>query len=360
MLRRFEVGRHPDLPQVLLDRGLDRLRHLVENVAGFMKPTPLMLCPGEDLVESLPEPQRAVGDRQFRSDREPARLQVDQQLMPALGAFADADLEAEQFLLAFRRGADHHQHAVGHRLHAGLEVDAIGPDIDVAPGRQVTLLPARVIIGPALLQPGDDRGRQVGCVLAQQDTQRLLEITGRDAAQVQDRQQGIQTCRPARPARQQRRGEPDPLGCRAGSPIANLDPLELDRPNPGLDHAFRPMTMPDQPVPAVGQLQLLPGGQKGFHLGLDGLFEQPARSRAQEHGQRIVDLVRLRKPDNAAIFFHGVSLPRGGSGRLVTHLDTSPSSPRHHPVSAIAPSTGPKYITIQRFLSSTAAHRAAA
>ena len=75
----------------------------------------------------------------------------------------------------------------------GLEVDAIGPDIDVAPGRQVTLLPARVVVRPSLLQPRDDRGRQVGRVLAQQDAQRLLEITGRDAAQVQDRQQGIQT-----------------------------------------------------------------------------------------------------------------------------------------------------------------------
>ena len=257
--------------------------------------------------------------------------------MPALGAFADPDLEAEQFLFAFRRGADHHQHAVGHRFHAGLEVDAIGPDIDVAPGRQVTLLPARVIIRPALLQPGDDRGRQVGRVLAQQDTQRLLEITGRDAAQVQDRQQGIQTCRPSRPARQQRRAEPDPLGCRAGSPVADLDPLDLDRPDPGLDHAFRPMAMPDQAVPAIGQLQVLPRRQEGFHLGLDGLFEQPARSRPQKRRQRIVDLVGLAKVDNAVILVHGVSLPRGGSGRLVTHLDTPPSSPRHHPISAIAP-----------------------
>src|SRR5687768_18596084 len=66
------------------------------------------------------------------------------------------------------------------------------------------------------------------------------------------------------------------------------------------------------------------------------LFEQPARPRTQKRRQRIVDLVGLAKVDNAVILVHGVSLPRGGSGRLVTHLDTSPSSPRHHPISAIA------------------------
>ncbi|MGF7212794.1 hypothetical protein GGE65_007429 [Skermanella aerolata] len=35
-LRCLEVGRHPDLPQVLLDRGLDGFRHLVDNVASFV------------------------------------------------------------------------------------------------------------------------------------------------------------------------------------------------------------------------------------------------------------------------------------------------------------------------------------
>ncbi|WP_284279955.1 hypothetical protein, partial [Bradyrhizobium liaoningense] len=35
---------------------------------------------------------------------------------------------------------------------------------------------------------------------------------------------------------------------------------------------------------------------------------------------------------------HGVSLSSRGSGRLVTRLDTPPSSHRHHPDSAIAPS----------------------
>ena len=285
---------------------------LLRTLPAFVKPAPLVPCPGKDLVERLPEAQSTIGDRQFRSDREPARLQVDQQFAPALGAFTDADLEAEQFLFTFRRGADHHQHALGGGLHAGLEVDAVGPDIDVAPGRQVPPLPARIVLRPALLQPRDDRRRQVGRILAEQNTQRLLEITGRDAAQVQDRQQSVEAGRPPSPARQQGRAEPDPLGCRTGSPVTDLDPLELDRPDPGLDHAFRPMAMPDQPVPAIGQLQVLPGGQEGRHLGFDGLLQQLAGSRSEKGRQGIIDLVGLAKPDNAGIFVHGVALPRGG------------------------------------------------
>jgi hypothetical protein len=54
-LRRLEVRRHPDLPQVLLDRGLDGFRYFVEGVTGFVKPAPLMPCPGKDLVECLPK-----------------------------------------------------------------------------------------------------------------------------------------------------------------------------------------------------------------------------------------------------------------------------------------------------------------
>jgi hypothetical protein len=33
------------------------------------------------------------------------------------------------------------------------------------------------------------------------------------------------------------------------------------------------MAMPDQPVPAIGQLQVLLRRQESFHLGRNGLFE---------------------------------------------------------------------------------------
>jgi hypothetical protein len=48
-----------------------------------------------------------------------------------LWALSRAGLEADQLLLAFRRGADQHQDAFSLVLHPGLEVDAVGPNVDV-------------------------------------------------------------------------------------------------------------------------------------------------------------------------------------------------------------------------------------
>src|SRR3712207_7396969 len=45
--------------------------------------------------------------------------------------------EADQLLSALRGGADQHQHALGLRLHPRLQVDPVGPDIDVVPRREV-------------------------------------------------------------------------------------------------------------------------------------------------------------------------------------------------------------------------------
>ena len=111
-----------------LGRGLDGPGQLVQHVRGLVHPAPLVPRRGEDLLQRLPEAERAVAGGQLGRDGEAARLEVDQQLPPALRALAHADLEAEQLLLALRGGADQHQHALGLRLHARLQVDAVGPD----------------------------------------------------------------------------------------------------------------------------------------------------------------------------------------------------------------------------------------
>ena len=108
--------------------------------------------------------------------------------------------QANQFLLALRRGADQHQHALGIGLHPGLQVDPVCPDVNVAPCREVALLPRLIFRLPLCRQPRDHRRRQVRRVLAQHSRQRLLEIARRDAAQVQQRQQRVQTPGAPRPA----------------------------------------------------------------------------------------------------------------------------------------------------------------
>src|SRR5215213_7237897 len=113
---------------------------------------------------------RVVGDTSSRAFQKPSAPSpvassgatakpraFDQQLPPALRALAHADLEAQELLLALGRRADQHQHALGLRLHARLQVDAVCPDIHVAPGRQVAPLPARIVHLPFVPQPCDHR-----------------------------------------------------------------------------------------------------------------------------------------------------------------------------------------------------------
>jgi hypothetical protein len=51
-----------------------------------------------------------------------------------LRALAHAIDEADELLLAFRRGADDDQQALRLVLEAGLHVDAVDPEVDVAFG----------------------------------------------------------------------------------------------------------------------------------------------------------------------------------------------------------------------------------
>ena len=90
-------------------------------------------------------------------------------------------------------------------------MDAVDPEVDVAFGREIALAPARVLVRPGLLEPPDGRGREPAGILAEQCHQRLLEIAGGDALQVEDRDQHLQALRPARVGRQNRRREADAL-----------------------------------------------------------------------------------------------------------------------------------------------------
>ena len=81
---------------------------------------------GKDLVERLPEAERTVADGDFRGDREPTAFHLDQKFAPALRTFPHADLEADELLLALRRRADQHQHALAVIFHAGLQKDTVG------------------------------------------------------------------------------------------------------------------------------------------------------------------------------------------------------------------------------------------
>jgi hypothetical protein len=143
------------------------------------------------LTGGLPEPERAIGDGKPRRHLEPAPLQLEQQIAPVLRTLAGAIGEADQLLAAVRPRADQHQDALLFVFEACLEMDAIGPYVDIALRRQIALLPRGVFGEPTVLQAADGGCRQPGSVLAEQRRQRLGEVAGRDPLQIEDRQQRL-------------------------------------------------------------------------------------------------------------------------------------------------------------------------
>src|SRR3954454_22078085 len=122
-------------------------------------------------------------------------------------------------------------------------------------------------------------------------------LAGRHPTKVENRQQRIEALRPPRPLRQDRRGEADLLRCAHVAPVAYLGATHLDRPDPGLDCAMRPMAMTHHAVAAIRQLQVLPQGDKGIGFGDQHLSQHSAGALTCDFAQRIVDGLRLTECD---------------------------------------------------------------
>jgi hypothetical protein len=113
---------------------------------------------GPELADRLPEAERAIGDRDLGRHRQTPALEIEQQGAPVASALARAVDKAEQLLLALRRGADDDQDALRLVLQTRLQVDAVGPDVDVALGK-VALAPSLVFVDLAhLIHDGRDFG----------------------------------------------------------------------------------------------------------------------------------------------------------------------------------------------------------
>ena len=96
----------------------------------FMHPTALVTGGPELLLQRLPEAKSAIADREFGRDRQTTAFQIGQKLSPGLGTLAKAGLKADQFLPALGRGANQNQDALLFDFHPGLQVHAVGPDVD--------------------------------------------------------------------------------------------------------------------------------------------------------------------------------------------------------------------------------------
>jgi hypothetical protein len=111
-----------------------------------------------------------------------------------------------------------------------------------------------MLLRPSLLEAGDGRGREPAGVFAEQRDQRLLEVAGGDALEVEDRDQHLEALRPARVGRQNGRREADALRAFADT-VAHTGAAHGDRADAGHDLTRGQMPVAHQPLAAVvGQL----------------------------------------------------------------------------------------------------------
>ena len=103
---------HPDLLERPLGFRLQALRQLVQDIGGLVHPAALLAGLRPHVLDCLPEAERAVGDRELGTHREPTPLQIEKEFPPGLRTIAHAIDEADQLLRALGRSADDDQHAL--------------------------------------------------------------------------------------------------------------------------------------------------------------------------------------------------------------------------------------------------------
>ncbi len=140
-----------------------RFWHRVEHIAGFAKPASLFCSRAKDPAQGGPEAKRAIADGQVRSTEKAPPLEIEQKFAPALGAFTISIGQAQDLLAAPVVRTGQHQDALFF-FHSGLEIEAIRPDINDAPGAEIALLPALIILSPVGIETrnGGDRPTAFG------------------------------------------------------------------------------------------------------------------------------------------------------------------------------------------------------
>jgi len=107
---------------------------------------------GPDLVQRLPEAQAAVAGGELGVDSQAVLVaQPQQEFAPTLGALAKAVLDGQQLPSAAKMGvavgigADDDQQTLAIVVEPRREIDAVGPNVDEAPPREIAALPVLML-----------------------------------------------------------------------------------------------------------------------------------------------------------------------------------------------------------------------
>ena len=250
---------------------------------------PLFAGLAVNLTQRLPEAECAItgGELGWR-DQAPS-LEIEQQFEPALGALAVAVAQADDVLVADLVGTDDHQQALLVVLEAGLEVDAVGPEVDVALGREIASRPALILLGPARLQSRYGARRQARCIRSQQGCQRFTEVARRDALEIEPGQQLLDRLGAPQVGRQDRGGEADAPASGFRLTVPDPRPAHGDTTDPGLNPPLRHVAVTHHATAAAVINEIRVPGNEGRHLRLHRLGQQTAGARPQHLCQRILD-----------------------------------------------------------------------
>src|SRR6056297_702333 len=140
--------------------------------------------------------------------------------------------------------------------------------------------------------------------------------------------------------------EPDLLvSWHVSGAVAHLRALDVERPDPGLDAALRPVTMSHNALAAIRQEVFCILCNEGVGLCPQRGSQHAARPIPGNLGQRIIDSFRLTKGDDVCSLLHGVSFLLEVLAGFSTRHDTPPSqtpSPSF-PHSSLASFRGPRF-----------------
>ena len=138
---------HPDVLQGALGLGLLALWEFVQARWPSCGPSSAVRAPlGQTSPAAFQKPSAPSATISSGWTAQAASLQVEQQRAPIMRTLAGAVGEADELLLALRRRADDDQDALLLVFQTGLQMDAVGPDVDIALGRQVALGPSGVVV----------------------------------------------------------------------------------------------------------------------------------------------------------------------------------------------------------------------
>ena len=134
----------------------------------------------------LPEPERAVTDRQHRGGHA-AASGVPQQVSPRLRGLPEPVRERDELLAAVGADADHHQQAHLVLLQPDLQMDPVDPQVHVVGAHERPGVERAGLVLPLAGEPGD-RGRRQAGIRTKELLQRRPEIGGGQTMQIQQRQ----------------------------------------------------------------------------------------------------------------------------------------------------------------------------